>query len=134
MGIVDFASFKAFVIQFLKFGTIGIFNTFIGLGFYYLFLWINPELYQVGNATGWILGVLNSVFWNKMLVFKDSTEPFIKILAKAYMVYGLSFLLTVALLHVQIEWIGIPASIAPLICLVFTIPLNFLTNKFWAFR
>ena len=134
MGINNFAEFKAFFIQFLKFGVVGVSNTLIGLGIYYLFIWINPSLYQVGNAIGWTIGVLNSVFWNRKLVFKDSTERLLKILGKSYLAYGGSFLLTIALLHIQIEWIGIPAVIAPLICLIFTVPLNFLANKFWAFK
>jgi len=134
MGVEDFAGFKALVIQFIKFGLVGISNTILGLAIYYLFIWIDPTFYQVGNATGWTLGVLNSVFWNRKLVFKDSTERTIKIIGKAYLAYGGSFLLTIALLHIQIEWIGIPAVIAPLICLILTVPLNFLANKFWAFK
>jgi len=121
-------------IQFIKFGLVGISNTAVGLGIYYLFILINPALYQVGNVIGWTLGVLNSVFWNRKFVFKDSTVHPLKILGKSYLAYGGSLLLTVALLHIQIEWIGIPAAIAPLICLIFTVPLNFLVNKFWAFR
>jgi len=134
LGITDLVSFKAFIVQFLKFGTIGVFNTLFGWSIYYLFLWINPEIYQVGNAFGWTLGVLNSVFWNRKFVFNDTTERFLKILGRAYLAYGASFLLTIALLHIQVEWIGIPAAIAPLICLVFTVPLNFLISKFWAFK
>jgi len=134
LGIKDFTDFKAFFIQFVKFGIVGFSNTLLSLAIYYLFIWINPALYQVGNAIGWTLGVLNSVFWNRKLVFKDSNERPLKILGKSFLAYGGNFLLTIALLHVQIEWIGIPAAIAPLICLVFTVPLNFLANKFWAFR
>jgi putative flippase GtrA len=122
------------LIQFVKFGIVGLSNTIVTLAVYYIFIWINPALYQVGNAIGWTLGVLNSVFWNRKLVFKDSTERPLKILWKSYITYGGSFLLTVVFLHIQVELIGIPATIAPLICLVFTIPLNFLLNKFWAFR
>jgi len=134
LRIEDFADFKAFVIQFFKFGIVGISNTLVGLAFFYLTTWINPDLYQLGNAIGWTLGVLNSVFWNRKMVFKDSTEHPLKILGKSYLAYGGSFLLTVALLHIQIEWIGIPTAIAPLICLIFTVPINFLANKFWAFK
>jgi len=134
MKINNIADLKAFIIQFLKFGLVGISNTLLSLTIYYIFFWINPVLYQAGNAVGWMIGVLNSVFWNRKLVFKDSTEHLLKILGKSFLAYGGSFLLTVILLHIQIELIGIPASIAPLICLVFTIPVNFLANKFWAFR
>ena len=134
MGVESFSDFKALFIQFIKFGMVGISNSLVSLSVYYLFIWINPVLYQVGNVIGWTLGVLNSVFWNRKLVFKDSTESRWKIIGKSYIAYCGSFLLTVVLLHIQIEWIGISAVIAPLICIIFTTPLNFLANKYWAFR
>ncbi|MCL2661773.1 MAG: GtrA family protein [Oscillospiraceae bacterium] len=134
MGIENAADFKTFLIQFIKFGMVGLLNTVVALAFYYLFILINPALYQVGNAVGWIVGVLNSVFWNRKLVFKDSTEKPLKILGKSYVAYGGSLLLTIILLHIQVEWIGISTVVAPLICLVFTIPINFLVNKYWAFK
>ena len=134
IGIKDTADFKTFLIQFVKFGMVGVSNTFVALAVYYLFIWINPALYQVGNVVGWTLGVLNSVFWNRKLVFKDSTEHPLKILGKSYIAYGGSLLFTIVLLHILVELIGISPVIAPLICYIFTIPINFLTNKFWAFR
>jgi len=134
MNIETFADFKVFIIQFIKFGIVGVSNTLVGLGVYYIFIWFNPALYQAGNVTGWILGVLNSVYWNRKMVFKDSDEKFIKILGKSYLAYGGSFLLTVVLLHILVELIGISPVIAPLLCLLVTIPINFLANKFWTFR
>jgi len=106
----------------------------VALGIYYLFIWINPALYQVGNLTGWTISVLNSFLLNRKFVFKDSTEHPLKTLGKVYLIYGVSFVLTVAMLHIQIEWIGISEFIAPLLCMIVTIPVNFLANKFWAFR
>jgi len=134
MGIESFADFKAFVLQFIKFGLVGLSNTILSLAIYYLVVWMNPAYYQVGNALGWIFGVLNSVIWNKKFVFTDSSERFIKILGKSYLAYGGSFILTLVLSYIQIEWIGISPFLAPLFCLIFTIPINFMVNKFWAFR
>jgi putative flippase GtrA len=134
MGVESYSDFKALALQFLKFGVVGVSNTLVSLSIYYLFIWINPTFYQAGNVIGWTLGVMNSVFWNKKLVFKDSAESIWRILGKSYIAYAGSFLLTVALLHIQIEWIGISVVIAPLICIIFTTPLNFLANKYWAFK
>jgi len=65
MGIEDSTGLKAFIIQFIKFGLVGVSNTFVTLAVYYIFIWINPSLYQVGNVIGWILGVLKTVPLNR---------------------------------------------------------------------
>lgn len=134
LGINSWESFWAFVKQFLKFGIVGLSNTFISLAVYYLFLWIDPKLYMVGNIVGWVVSVANSFFWNRRFVFKDTTTPLPKALLKSYVSYGGTFLLSTALLALQVEVIGVPETLAPLINLLVTIPLNFLINKFWTFR
>ncbi len=60
--------------QFMKFGIVGLSNTAISLGIYYLFIWINRNLYLIGNAVGFIVSVLNSYFWNSKFVFKKKDE------------------------------------------------------------
>ena len=134
LDIKDFAGFRSLVFQFIKFGMVGIINTSVSLAFYYLFIWFDPALYQIGNVVGWILAILNSYFWNRRLVFKASTNrPFV-MLGKTYLMYGTSFLINVVLLHIQVEWIGISTAIAPLLCLIVIVPINFLVSKLWTFR
>ncbi len=127
---------KQLFIQFLKFGLVGISNTVISLLIYYLFLWISPALYLVGNVTGWIVSVANSFFWNNKYVFKGASgkRKLLKKLGKTYLSYGATFLLGTALLYLEVDVWRWSAAICPLLNLVITIPLNFLLNKFWAFR
>ena len=47
-------------IQFIKFGLVGGINTIISLAIYYLFLMIDPELYLLGNVTGFVVSTLNA--------------------------------------------------------------------------
>lgn len=128
---------KKALLQFIKFGIVGVSNTFISLLIYYLFIAVNRSLYQAGNITGWIISVANAFFWNNKYVFtsknKERKGLLIRI-GKTYLSYGSTFLLNTLLLYLEIElWKWSPA-ISPMFNLLLTIPLNFLLNKFWAFR
>ena len=124
-----FATFK----QFIKFGLVGVSNTLISLGTYYLlyFLGIN---YLIANTIGFVVSVLNSYYWNNKYVFKKTQSGHLKPLIKTFLSYGSTFLLSTFLLFVMVQHLGIPEIFAPIITLVITIPLNFLINKFWAFK
>ncbi|MHB8132403.1 MAG: GtrA family protein, partial [Mobilitalea sp.] len=117
-----------------KFGLVGILNTSISLAIYYVFLFINPTLYVVGNTVGFVVSVLNSYYWNNKYVFKNSEQGHLKTILKTFMAYGGTFVLGTILLFVMVDIFEISKYLAPIINLIITIPLNFLINKFWAFK
>lgn len=127
-------NWKTALIQFIKFGIIGVSNTLISTAVYYLFVWINTALYFAGNVVGWIVSVFNSFYWNNRFVFKDSEFSWWKKLFRTYLAYGGSFVVGSLLLVLQVRVLGISEWLAPWINMVITIPLNFLLNKFWAFK
>lgn len=127
-------NWKTALIQFIKFGIIGVSNTLISTAVYYLFIWINTALYFAGNVVGWIVSVFNSFYWNNRFVFKDSEFSWWKKLFRTYLAYGGSFVVGSLLLVLQVRVLGISEWLAPWINMVITIPLNFLLNKFWAFK
>lgn len=126
--------FIAIAKQFIKFGIVGISNTAISLIIYYIFIWINTEMYIIGNAIGFVVSVLNAYYWNNKYVFQKKNKSNIKSLFRTFIAYGSTFLVSTGLLYYWISCLGISESIAPIINLLITIPLNFLINKFWAFR
>ena len=132
--IHDHKRFNKLCVQFVKFGSVGLLNTGISLAIYYLFIWIDATLYLWGNVVGFLISVANAYFWNQRYVFTNSKLHIWKTLFKSYLAYGGSFLLATAFLYVQVEWLGVSKTIAPVINLVVTIPLNFLVNKFWTFK
>ena len=77
-------------------------------------------------------------YWNSRYVFRSGERrtpaAHVRAYLKAFVSYGSTFLLSTALLTLLVEACGIPAGIAPLVCLLVTIPLNFVLNKYWAFR
>ena len=76
---------------------------------------------------------------NNTLTFNDNSRRKIqwsfKALMKTYAAYVLTGLLMASgLLWLWTEVIGIDENIAPLLNLFFSIPLNFLLNKFWFYN
>jgi len=134
LGIYSKEDFYRFVKQFMKFGMVGVLNTAISLGIYYAFVVINPTLYIIGNTVGFVVSVLNAYYWNNKYVFQKSEQGHLRTILKTFMVYGGTFVLSTILLYVMVEYLGISKIIAPIINLIITIPLNFLINKFWAFK
>ncbi len=125
------------LIQFLKFGIIGVSNTLISLLIYYLFVWIRKDWYMLGNVAGWVVSVFNAFYWNNKYVFRPQSRDFrhtLMRLGKTYISYGGTFLFSTLLLWLEVQVLGVSEWIAPMVNLAVTIPLNFLLNKFWAFR
>ena len=127
-------NWREVLIQFIKFGAIGASNTLVSTVIYYLFIWINTDLYFIGNVVGWIVSVFNSFFWNNRFVFQNSQFKWWKKLMRTYLAYGGSFLLGKLTLILQVRILHVSPWLAPWINMVITIPLNFVLNKFWAFK
>lgn len=127
-------NWREVLIQFIKFGAIGASNTLVSTVIYYLFIWINTDLYFIGNVVGWIVSVFNSFFWNNRFVFQNSQFKWWKKLIRTYLAYGGSFLLGNLTLILQVRILHVSPWLAPWINMVITIPLNFVLNKFWAFK
>lgn len=126
--------------QFIKFGLVGVSNTLLSQGIYagLVVLGLHPQL---SNLIGFLLSVLNSYYWNNKYVFEKTSDGHLKPLLKTYVAYGGTYLLSALLLNFSIpmmQWIlqddlaGKALGAAPI--LLITIPLNYLINKFWAFK
>ena len=126
------------VMQFIKFGVVGVSNTLISLCVYMLCLHGLQLHYQLANVISFVVSVTNAYYWNSRYVFGNGAQhtlrQHLRAYGKAFLSYGVTFLLGTALLTLWVEGYGISESIAPVINLLITIPLNFVLNKFWAFR
>lgn len=136
---------KNTVNQFVKFGIIGVSNTIISYIFYavtlkllHLFdLFSRIDIY-IAQVTMFVLSVAWSFYWNNRFVFKETTENERKVwvaLVKTYVSYAFTGLfLSAVLLAFWVEFLGVNDFIAPILNLVITVPLNFLIQKYWAFK
>ena len=117
--------------QFIKFGIVGLSNTAVSFLVYYTLLWAGVH-YLIASAAGFALSVLNAYFWSKKFVFTQSTSK--NQLAKVYISYGATFVLSLCTMFIMVDNLGISQLIAPVLNLFITVPLNFLLNKFWVFK
>lgn len=123
--------------QFIKFGIVGLLNTLISY-FVYIVLIMLSINYLIAGLMGFFASVLNAYYWNSKYVFNfNSTEHYgkFKTLLKTLISYaGTGLILSNILLVFWVEVIHISEIVAPLFSLVITIPLNFILNKYWAYK
>ena len=131
------------LLQFLMFGIVGVTNTIISYVLNVLVLLAMRPFevswdYVVGNIVSFVLSVLWSFYWNNRFVFtvEDGKQRQVgKALLKTYISYGFTGIILNNLLSwLWINILGISKYIAPLINLIISVPLNFIINKFWAFK
>ncbi len=127
--------------QFIKFGIVGVINTVLSLlisnGCYYL-LYLHE---QISNFFAFVITVFISFVLNSRFVFREEgqppgeKQPWYKALLKVYASYAFTELILMGvLLFIEERIFGIPHFAATLINLCVTVPINFLLNKFWAYR
>ena len=133
------------LLQFIKFGIVGLSNTIISYLIYLVSFFALQKLqqfpsidYLIAQFIGFFLSVLWSFYWNNKYVFvKDKNEKrntFHAIL-KTYASYAFTGLFLNSLLSVLwVEILQVSKIIAPIINLLISVPLNFVMNKFWAFK
>lgn len=130
-------------IQFVKFGLVGVSNTAVSYLMYMIILFLLRGLaweqdYILANVVAFTISIFWSFYWNNKFVFKkaeNSRRSMWLALGKCFLSYGFTgYILENALSYLWIEQIGVSKYIAPLLNLIFTVPVNFLLNKLWAFK
>ncbi|WP_448753773.1 GtrA family protein [Agathobacter sp.] len=132
-------------LQFIKFGIVGVSNTVISYILYAVCLMLlrsgnilSAVDYIIAQVVQFVLSVLWSFYWNNKFVFelKNGEKRSIwKSLIKTYISYSFTGLfLSSILLVLWVQVLGISEFIAPIINLLISVPLNFIINKFWAFK
>lgn len=128
---------KNTISQLIKFGIVGLSNTFIGYLVYSLCIWLGLH-YLIANLIGFIVSVLNAYYWSDRFVFKKDegeTRSTVKTILKTYIAYGSTGLLLASiLLYLYVDMLHISEYVAQLLVLIVTIPINFIINKFWSFK
>ena len=127
LGAKSKKEFVALLAQFIKFGLVAVSNTAVSMAVYYIFLWISPDLYMVGSVLGTILSIANAFFWNDKFVFTGNANDWrskLKRLGKTYVSYGGTSILSNVLLWIEVTFFSVSKTIAPIVNLLVTIPLN----------
>ncbi len=128
--------------RFVKFAMIGVSNACVSYTVYLTCLFLLKPLhwnydYMAGNTMGFLISVLWSYNLNSRLVFsvkpgEKRSAP--KTLLKTYLSYGFSGIILNNLLGtLWIRGLGVSKYLSPFLNLLFTVPVNYLLNKFWAY-
>lgn len=136
--------FEAFM-QFVKFGIVGVSNTIISYVLYAGSLLLFKKIaifskvdYLVAQGIAFVLSVAWSFYWNNKMVFVNEEEQernLWKALIKTYISYSFTGLfLNSILLALWVKLLNVSEFVAPIFNLIISVPINFLINKFWAFR
>lgn len=148
------------LVQFVKFGIVGVMNTLISYGtemlcYYVLFsglnfsaitrflafFGINADANSVNivfsSVLAFVISVTNSYLLNNRFVFASGQKTFsmhLKAYFKTMFCYAITGLIISPAFKLFLNNMGVAYYIAGFVSLIITVPLNFLLNKFWAFR
>lgn len=123
--------------QFVKFGVVGVSNTLISYAVYAVLVNLNWH-YLLASVAGFVVSVINAYYWSDRYVFKaqeGEERVWWKAFLKTFISYaGTGLILNNILLVIWVDVAGIHEMLGPVINLFVTVPLNFLLNKYWAYR
>lgn len=129
-------NWQAFM-QFVKFGIVGVSNTLISYVSYLLFYFLGCH-YLVASVLGFVISVTNSYYWNNKYVFtsgQGEKRIWWKVYIKTFLAYASTgLILANILLVIWVQLCNISEVVAPVLNLLITIPLNFIINKYWAYK
>lgn len=136
---------EAGIEQFIKFCIVGVSNTLLSYLLYsgtLLLLRFTeiPVKYgiYIAHTVQFVISVAWSFYWNNRYVFaldEGQHRVWWRTLLKTYASYAFTGLfLNALLLGLWVNLLGISEYIAPFLNLLINVPVNFLINKYWAFR
>jgi putative flippase GtrA len=126
--------------QAVRFIIVGLLNTAVDLGAFYLLLWLVPGIHEpVAKGASYVLGICNSFFWNKYWTFGARGSARGKREFAVFFTVNLPpLLVNIVVFTVLGLWLdsgtwlmrGIKAFAAAVVSTTW----NFLGSRYWAFR
>ena len=116
----------------LRFILVGILNTIVGYGCYFVLLYLQVN-YIISLAVSHIVGVTNSFFWNKYWTFRSNGNIKHE-LVRFILVYVITFFLNLGVLVVFVEALMIDKRIAQVYALFIVTIVSYLGHKLWSFK
>jgi putative flippase GtrA len=110
----------------------GVLTTIINFAVYYTLICIGID-YKIANTVAFIAAVLFAYFSNKKYVFR-SNNGFLGEFVKFMIGRGLTYLLDIGTMIIQVEAIGVSEYYAKIWTGILVVAANYLIGKFWTFR
>jgi putative flippase GtrA len=121
------------VVQFIKFGIVGVSNTLLAFAIYTVLLKVFGVWYLAASAVGFIVGAVNGFLLNRRWTFAghvgDSLTP-----VRWGVVQGCGLALNEGLLFLFVDGAGVEKLLGQAFATVVVTVLTFLVNRAWTFR
>jgi putative flippase GtrA len=121
------------MIQFVKFGIVGVSNTLLFLAIYTLLLKVFGVWYLAASGIGFTVGAVNGFLLNRRWTFQehvgDALTP-----VRWGVVQGGGLLLNLGLVYVCVEDFGLDKLVGQAIAIVVVVVVTFVANRTWTFR
>ena len=124
---------KETILSFVRFCIVGASNTAISLIIYYILIALNIN-YLIAISAGYILSSITGYFLSKIWVFKKGQSRIANSIFKYYILYGSALILNLICMHLFVQGLNIPNTVAPIITIVITTIYNFFLSKYWVFK
>ncbi|MBJ8152842.1 GtrA family protein [Bacillus cereus] len=118
--------------KFLKFSLIGILNTFITIISYIALVKVGIN-YLTANYFAYLIGVINSYYWNKNWVFEFKNKE-ISLFLKFLIVNIIVLTFNTINLFILVDKLFINKFISQLVSISVGMIMNFFLNKLWTFN
>lgn len=119
--------------QAIKYGVVGILNTLLTAAV----IWVMMKCFGfpdiLSNITGYVVGLLNSFFFNRQWTFHSSSGWKSSAL-KFGVVFGICYLFQLGVLLLLNRNLTIDPYYNQLIAMAFYMVINFIMNKFYTFK
>jgi putative flippase GtrA len=120
------------VLQFVKFGVVGVSNTLIFLLVYTLLLNVLGVWYVAASGIGFAVGAINGFLWNRAWTFRghvgDALTP-----VRWFVVQTSGLLVNLGLVYLFVDGVGLGKLEGQAVTIVIVTVLTFLANRAWTF-
>lgn len=121
------------ILQFVKFGIVGVSNTLIAFAIYTLLLKAFGVWYVAASGIGFAIGAVNGFLWNRAWTFRghvgDALTP-----VRWFVVQGCGLLLDLALVYAVVDGAGLDKLVGQALTTVIVTVVTFFANRAWTFR
>ena len=121
------------VLQFVKFGVVGVSNTLIFFLVYTLLLKVFGVWYVAASGIGFAVGAINGFLWNRAWTFRghvgDALTP-----VRWFVVQTIGLLVNLGLVYLFVDGAGLGKLSGQAVTIVIVTLLTFFANRAWTFR
>jgi putative flippase GtrA len=121
------------VLQFVKFGIVGVSNTLITFAVYTLLLKVLGVWYVAASGIGFAVGAINGFLWNRAWTFRghigDALTP-----VRWFVVQTCGLLVNLGLVYLLVDGAGLDKLVGQAMTTAIVTVFAFLANRAWTFR